>query len=108
MRHSRMGDDLPVSFARDDEETAGEFDRPLAGYLRRHREGWDVTAIVESLQLLGGKTRQVDVHVRRRPAGRLAVTIQFEHEPGEATAGRMRPANRFQPDQILSMRYGGI
>jgi len=79
---SRAGDDLSASFVRDDKERRLEFDRRLAGYVRRHRERWDITAVLEPLQFLGGKTGQVDVHLHRRPAGNLVVTIQFELAPG--------------------------
>jgi hypothetical protein len=39
----------------------------LAGYICRHRERWDITAVLEPLQLLGAKTGQVNVHLHRSP-----------------------------------------
>lgn len=78
-------EDLAVSFVPDDERRRLEFGRQLAGYVRRHRERWDITAVLEPLQLLGAKTGQVNVHLHRSPPGRLAVAIQFELEPAGAT-----------------------
>ncbi len=77
-------EDLSASFVRDDEERRLEFDLRLAGYVRRHRERWDITAVLEPLQLLGSKTTEVNVHLHRSPQGRLAVTIQFELESASA------------------------
>ena len=65
MRRSRMGNDLSVSFARDDEEQRGSSTAGWPVTSAVTVKDGDVTAIVESLQLLGGKTRQVDVHARR-------------------------------------------
>ena len=59
-------------------------ERADPGYVRRHRERWDITAVLEPLQLLGSKTSQVSVHLHRSPPGRLGVTIQFELEPASA------------------------
>ncbi len=77
-------EDLVVSLGPDDKRRRLEFGRQLAGYVRRHRERWDITAVLEPLQLLGAKTGQVNVHLHRSPPGRLAVTIQFELEPAGA------------------------
>ncbi len=60
----------------------------MAGYVRRHRERWDITAVLEPLQLLAAKTSQVEVHLHRSPTGRLAVTLHFELEPADAAAAR--------------------
>ena len=89
----RADEDLAVSFVPDDRQRRLEFGRQLAGYVRRHRERWDITAVLEPLQLLGARTGQVNVHLHRSPPGRLAVTIQFELGPARATAGGMRPAS---------------
>jgi len=58
-----------------------------AGYVRSHRERWDITAVLEPFQLLGARTGRVDVHLHRSPPGTLAVTIQFELGPAGAVAG---------------------
>jgi hypothetical protein len=94
---SRTDDELSVSFVHDDKERRLEFDRQLAVYIRRHRERWDITAVLEPLQLLRGRTKQVDVHLHRRPTGRLAVTMQFELELSLPTADGMRPASHCEP-----------
>jgi len=86
----RVDEDLSASFVRDNRQQRLEFDRQLAGYVRRHRERWDITAVLEPLQLLAAKTGQVEVHLHRSPAGRLAVTLRFELEPGGAAAALMR------------------
>jgi hypothetical protein len=67
---SRAEQDLSVSFVPDDQQRRLEFDRQLAGYVRRHRERWDITALLEPLQLLGAKTSQVNVHLRRTRPGK--------------------------------------
>jgi len=91
---SRAEQDLSVSFVPDDQQRRREFDRQLAGYVRRHRERWDITAVLEPLQLLGAKTSQVSVHLHRTRPGRLAVTIQFQLEPCRAAADGMRPPRK--------------
>ncbi len=78
---SRADEDLSVSFIPDDNQRRLDFDRRLAAYVRGHRERWDITAVLEPLQLLAAKTGQVDLHLHRSPSGRLAVTIQFELDP---------------------------
>lgn len=83
MGHSSADGDLAVSFVPDDKRQRLEFGRQLAAYVRRHRERWDITAVLEPLQILGAKTGQVSLHLHRSPLGRLAVTIQFELEPAE-------------------------
>jgi len=64
---SRVDEDLSASFVRDNGRLRLEFDRQLAGYVRRHRERWDITAVLEPLQLFGAKTGQVEVHLHRTP-----------------------------------------
>ena len=64
-----------------DKQRRLDFDRRLAAYVRGHRERWDITAVLEQLQLLAAKTGQIDVHLHRSPPGGLAVTIQFELQP---------------------------
>ncbi len=86
---SRADEDLSVSFIPDDEQRRLDFDRRLAAYVRGHRERWDITAVLEPLQLLAAKTGQVDLHLHRSPPGRLAVTIQFELEPRMGADDRM-------------------
>ena len=78
---SRADEDLSVSFVPDDKQRRLDFGRRLAAYVRSHRERWDITAVLEPLQLLAGKTGQVGLHLHRSPPGRLAVTIHFELEP---------------------------
>ena len=60
---------------------ACEFDHELVGYVRGHRERWDITAVLEPIQLLGARTGQVRVHLHRSPLGNLVVTLQFELQP---------------------------
>ena len=50
-----VDEDLSVSYVRDDGERRLEFGRQLAGYVRRHRERWDINAVLEPVQLLGGE-----------------------------------------------------
>jgi hypothetical protein len=71
MGPTRVDDDLFLSFVRDDDERRLEFGRQLAGYVRRHRERWDITAVLEPVQLLGSTTGEVDVHLHRSPAEQL-------------------------------------
>jgi len=77
----RSGEDLSVMFVPDDKQRRLDFDRRLAAYVHGHRERWDITAMLEPLQLLAAKTGQVNLHLHRSPRGSLAVTIQFELEP---------------------------
>ena len=86
MGPSREDEDLSASFVSDDKQRRREFDHELAGYVRGHRERWDITAVLEPLQLLGAKTGQVQVHLHRSPPGNLVVTLQFELQP--VTCGR--------------------
>lgn len=79
----------------DDKRQRDEFDRGLARYLESHQERWDITALVEPLDLLGSKVGQADVRLRRLPAGTLSVTISFELSPCRDVRFRMsRPAAR--------------
>jgi hypothetical protein len=89
-----VDEDLSVSYARHDDERRLEFGRQLAGYVRRHRERWDITAVLEPVQLLGSRTNEVSVHLHRTAPGQLAVTIQFQLEPCRVTEGSMQPASR--------------
>jgi len=91
---TRADDDLFLSFVRDDDERRLEFGRQLAGYVRRHSDRWDITAVLEPVQLLGSKTGEVNVHLHRSRPGQLAVTIRFQLEPRWATDGSMRPASK--------------
>ena len=95
-------EDLSLSFVRDDDELRLEFGRQLAGYVRRHRERWDITAVLEPVQLLGSKTGEVNVHLHRNPPGQLAVTIQFssslpghrrQHAASERVTEVLRPGH---------------
>jgi len=61
---------------------------------RRVTDGVEITAALEPLQLVGAKTGQVNVYLHRSPQARLVVTIQFQLEPGRATANSMRPASK--------------
>jgi hypothetical protein len=94
MGRTRVDDDLFLSFVRDDDERRLEFGRQLAGYVRRHRERWDITAVLEPVQLLGSKTGAVNVQLHRSPPGQLTVTIRFQLEPCRAADGSMRPASK--------------
>jgi hypothetical protein len=81
MGPSRADEDLSASFVSDDKQRRLEFDHELAGFVRGHCERWDITAVLEPLQLLGAKTGQVQVHLHRSSLGNLAATLQFELEP---------------------------
>jgi hypothetical protein len=72
---------LSVSYVHDDERRREEFDHQLAGFIRRHGERWDLTAIVEPLELLGQRVGEVEVGLHRRPDGALRVTMTFELPP---------------------------
>jgi hypothetical protein len=102
MVSSWADEDLSASFVPDDKQRRLEFDLQLAGYVRRHRERWDITAVLEPLQLLSAKTGQVNVHLHRSPPGTLAVTIQFRLEPAgpQPTACDQRASDRrpFDPE----------
>ena len=78
------GEGLSASYVHDDAKRRQEFDHQLAAYIRSHAERWDLTAIVESLDLLGRRIGQIDVHMRRKPTGALSVTMTFELAPGKA------------------------
>jgi hypothetical protein len=98
---SLVDEDLSVRYVCDDEQRRLEFARELADYVRRHRERWDITALLEPLQLLGAKTGQVDVHLHRSGSGRLAVTIRFELSPaGPQPAHAPGRSLRVIPGQI--------
>jgi len=88
-----VDEDLSLIYVRDDERRL-EFGRQLAGYVRRHGERWDITAVLEPVQLLGSKTSEVNVHLHRSAPGQLAVTIRFRLEPCRVTDGSMRPASK--------------
>ena len=91
---SKADEDLSISFVPDDKQQRLDFDRRLAAYVRGHRKRWDITAVLEPLQLLTAKTGQVDLHLHRSPPGRLAVTIHFELEPRIGADDGMRPASK--------------
>lgn len=65
----------------DDRVRRDEFDRHLARYLESHQERWDITALVEPLDLLGSEAGQADVQLQRLSTGALSVTIHFELPP---------------------------
>lgn len=89
----RVDEDPSASFAGDNRQRRLAFGEQLAGYIRCHRERWDITAVLEPLQLLAAKTGQVGVHLHRSLAGRPAVTLRFELEPADAAvAGDRHPA----------------
>jgi hypothetical protein len=76
--NAERGDWLSMNYAHDDEQQREGFDRQLADCVRHHRERWDLTAIVEPLELLGRQARRVEVDLRRQPDGALSVTMTFE------------------------------
>ncbi len=84
-------DSFSASYVHGDSERRSEFDRRLGSYLSSHRDRWDVTAIVEPLELAGRKVEQVDLRLRRSAAGKLSVTIEFELEPAVWHDGRAEP-----------------
>jgi len=92
---SRADGDLSANFVPYDKQQRLEFDKQLAGYVRRHRERWDITAVLEPLQLLETKTSQVNVDLRCSPSGRLMVTLQFQLEPTwpQSAAGDQRSSD---------------
>ncbi len=84
MKATGPGDRLSISYVHDDQQRREEFDHQLAGYIRRHGERWDLTAIVEPLALLGQRIERGDVGLDRQPGGTLLVTMTFELPPGGA------------------------
>ncbi len=82
MKATGPGDRLSISYIHDDQQRREEFDHQLAGYIRRHGERWDITSIVEPLDLLGQRVGRVDVGLDRQPGGALLVTMAFELPPG--------------------------
>ncbi len=84
MNATGPGDGLSASYVHDDAERRQEFDHQLAAYIRRHAGRWDLTTIVESLDLLGRRVGQVGVHLHRKRTGALSVTMKFELAPGKA------------------------
>jgi hypothetical protein len=84
MNTTGPSDRLSLSYVHDDRQRREAFDHQLAGYIRHHGERWDLTAIVEPLDLLGHRARQVDVGLQRRADGTLSVTITFELPPRSA------------------------
>jgi hypothetical protein len=78
------GDRLSISYVHDDKQRREAFDHQLAAYIRRRGERWDLAAIVEALDLLGRRVRQVDVDLRRQPGGTLSVTFTFGLPPHRA------------------------
>jgi hypothetical protein len=81
MEATGPGDHLSISYVHDDQQRREEFDHQLAGYIRHHGERWDLTAIVEPLDLLGQRVGRVDVGLDRKPGGTLLVTMAFELPP---------------------------
>lgn len=65
----------------DDRVRRDEFDRRLARYLEGQQERWDITALVEPLDLLGSEVGEADVQLQRLPTGALRVTLRFELPP---------------------------
>jgi hypothetical protein len=81
MNATGPGDRLSLSYVHDDQQLREAFDRQLADYIRHHGERWDLTALVEPLDLLGRRVSRVDVGLRRRPGGALSVTMAYELPP---------------------------
>jgi hypothetical protein len=81
MNATGPGDRLSLTYVHDDEQRREAFDRQLANYVRHHGEPWDLTAIVEPLDLLGRRVKRVVVGLRRQPGGALSVTMTFELPP---------------------------
>jgi hypothetical protein len=84
MTATEPGEGLSASYIHDDPQRRQDFDHQLAAYLRSHAERWDLTAVLESLDLLGRRVGQIGVHMRRKPTGALSVTMTFELAPGKA------------------------
>jgi hypothetical protein len=74
-------DGLSVSCIHDDKQRREEFDRQLASYIRSHGERWDLTAIVETLDMIGRRVGEVEVGLHRRPSGALSVTMTSSTSP---------------------------
>ncbi len=88
MDSTGSGDSFSARYVGADEARRQEFDRRLASYFRGHHERWDVTAIVEPLDLLGRKVEEIGVRLHRSATGQLSVTIEFELAPARAGPGR--------------------
>jgi hypothetical protein len=65
------GDCFSARYLGADEARRQESGRRLAGYFRGHHEQWDVTAIVEPLDLLGRKVAEAGVRLHRSATGQL-------------------------------------
>jgi hypothetical protein len=81
MNATGPSDRASMSYVHDDEQQREAFDHQLADFVRHHGEQWDLTAIVEPLELLGRRVRRVEVGLRRSPGGMLGVTLTFELPP---------------------------
>jgi len=75
------GSSFAGRYHHDDRRQRDQFDEALARYLESQQERWDITALVEPLDLLGSEVGQADVQLRRLPGGTLSVTITFELSP---------------------------
>ena len=84
---SRADEDLSVSFVPDDKPRRLDFDRRLAAYVRGHRERWDITAVLEPLQLLAGEDRPGRPAPAPQPAGKARSDDPVRASACIATAG---------------------
>lgn len=77
----RVGSSFAGRYHHDDRRQRDQFDEALARYLESQQERWNITALVEPLDLLGSEVGQAEVQLRRLPGGTLSVTISFELPP---------------------------
>jgi len=84
MNATGPGGGLSITYVHDNKQQREAFDHQLAAYIRRHGERWDLTAIVEPLDLLGQRVGQVDVGLHRQPGGALSVIMRLELPPRRA------------------------
>lgn len=91
-------DGLSVRYLHDDEDRRQDFGRKLAGYVRGHRDRWNIATFLGVLDLLGRDVSEIRLTLLRRAGGRLAVTIDYELTPiGAAVSHDVAPVNSRRP-----------
>lgn len=83
-----QSDHLSVRYFHDDDVQRREFQRTLAGFVRGHRDRWDITTFLEAVEALGRRVPEIRLTLRCRSNGRLVVVIDYELAPIDMTAGR--------------------
>ena len=86
MAADHRSESVSVSYRCHDADTREDFDRALARFVRGHRDRWNITTFLEALDHLGRDVEEIRLTLRRKPDGRLAVTIAYELAPGTPVA----------------------